>query len=484
MDNESSKIASNTLSQIIGRVIVLAASLISVKLITNYLGPTGTGYYNTVITYLSFFIVLADFGFFSVVVREISKMPEKAEEVLANVFSIRFITAILGVIIAIAIAYLTSYPNEIKLGVVIASLFPIFNLAASVYDMLFQARLKMHKVALADVYSKIISLAAVWLIIYLHLNIFYIIATVSLSAILSFIFKAWFSKEELTFGFKFNWDLIKKIALISLPFGIVFIVNNIYFRVDALILFYFKGAYDVGIYSVSYKVLETTLFAGSFLTTSLKPMLSTSIVTDRQRAEKAITFAITFLVFMALIISALSIAFSREIILFISSSEFLSGAPVLIILSFAALLIYVNGIFGEIMIARDLRKTLILIASFILIFNIVLNLILIPRYSYYGAAWATTISEVILSIIGLIVAKKVLSIYFDWLRLIKLCLITALTIILAYLIKITGLYFLINMLICFLVYIIFSYYTNAVPQSTVNEYFKMIKNKWQNLLSR
>jgi O-antigen/teichoic acid export membrane protein len=484
MDKESSKIASNTISQIIGRVFVLAASLVSVKLITNYLGPAGTGYYNTVITYLSFFIVLADFGFFSVVVREISKFPEKAEEILANVFSIRFITAVLAVLVSIAIVYLTSYPPEIKEGVIIASLFPIFNLGASIYDMLFQARLKMQKVAMADVLSKVIALTGVWLSVYFHLGFYYVLSTVSLAAVFSFIFKAFFARSELKIGFKFNWPLIKRITLMSLPLGIVFIVNNIYFRVDSLILFYYKGAYDAGIYSVSYNVLSTSLFAGSFLATSLKPLFSTTIETNKERAEKALTYAITFLLYIAFIITAVSVTFSREIILFISSKEFLLGAPILIILSFAALLIYVNGIFGEIMIARDLRKTLIKMSLFILAFNVGLNLYLIPHYSYYGAAWATTVSEMILFTMGLIVSKRVINVYFDWKRISKLILLSLMTMGLASLLRLAGVTFLINLGTDLIFYALTTYYFDAVPQGTVREYLKIVVNKWNSLFSR
>ena len=51
MSTESNKIASNTVVQIVGRIIVMALALISTKLITNYLGPEGTGFYTTIITY-------------------------------------------------------------------------------------------------------------------------------------------------------------------------------------------------------------------------------------------------------------------------------------------------------------------------------------------------------------------------------------------------------------------------------------------------
>jgi len=479
METETSKIASNTVAQIIGRVFVLAIALISVKLITNYLGPEGTGYYNTIVTYLSFFIVLADFGFFSVAVREISKYPERTKEILSNIFTIRFISATLAVLIALAIAFLTNYPLEIKYGVAIAALFPIFNLASSVYDMLFQARLKMSQVALAEVISKVIALIGVYCAVVLNLGFYYIVATISLAAVLNFVIKAILSARELNLSLVYNSKIIKEITKMSLPFGIVFIVNNLYFRIDSLILFYFKGPYDTGIYSVSYKVLETTLFAGTYLASSLKPLLSKAVTEDKPRAEKALTQGITFLLFMALIITSICVAFSKEIILFISNDQFLSGAPILVILAFAALLIYLNGLFGEIMIALDLRKTLLKISIFILTFNVLLNIILIPRYSYFGAAWATTISEAILLIFGYFVAKKIINVYFDFRRLGKLVLIATVLTILAFILKSTGINFLLNISLLLTSYCLLAYFTNAVPRVLINQYFDVLKDRWK-----
>ena len=140
MQTEKSKIASNALAQILGRVAVLAISLVSIKLISNYLGPAGTGNYTTIIVYFTFVIVLADFGLFSVAVREISKNPENARGVLKNIFTIRFLSAIAATILAIVIVMFTGYGEEIKRGVLVAAIFPVLNLTGSVYDMLFQSK--------------------------------------------------------------------------------------------------------------------------------------------------------------------------------------------------------------------------------------------------------------------------------------------------------------------------------------------------------
>ena len=426
-ENESNKIASNTIVQMIGRIVILALSLISIKLITNYLGVAGTGYYNTVITYLSFAIVIADLGLFSVTVREASRYPHKLKKIFSNIFAIRIVTAVLVTALAILIANTTSYPAEIKTGVLVAALFPIFNLVGSVYDMFFQYKLEMQKLVLAEVVSKIITVVIILIITFFHLGYYAIVFTVSLAAVFNFLIKAIVSRKELSLSFTWEKEIVRDILKMSVPLGIVFIVNNIYFKVDTLILFYYKGAVDVGIYAVAYRVLESSLFAGSYLSSSLKPLLSTSIDQDTDKAEKAVTQAGTFLLALALALAIISSVFSGDIVLFLSNKFFLPGASSLVILGLTPIFLFLSGLYGEILIAKDKKKLLITLSIFILLFNITLNIILIPRYSYLGAAVTTLISEIVLVSASFIAARRVINIKLDFARGAKLFLAAGLS---------------------------------------------------------
>jgi len=478
MENESNKIASNTLTQILGRIVVIALALVSTKFITNYLGPGGTGFYTTIITYLSFFIVIADFGLFSVAVREISKNQGAYRKILSNVFLIRLISAITAGLLAVFIIFLTGYPAEIKYGVVIASLFLVFNLVSSVFDMLFQARLEMQKVALAEVISKIFALLSVILSVYLNLGFYFIVGTVSFAAILNFLIKWLYSRKALSLTFRHDSSLILNIVKMAAPLGVVFIVNNIYFKIDSLMLFYYKGAIDVGIYAVSYRVLETTLFAGSYLSSSLKPLLSVSVNKDQEKTNKALSHGFIFLLFMAVCISIVCVTFSREIILFLSNKEFVSGAKASVILGFAPIFIYLSGMMGEIMIARDMRKSMILISSFILIFNILLNMLLIPKYGFVGAAASTLVSEIILLTISWWAVRRSIEFDIDFIKITKLILTGIVISTAGYFLKRSGINFILNISLLLLGFAAFSYWIKAIPRETVSNYITSVRRRW------
>lgn len=479
MNEESNKIASNTISQIIGRILVMALALVSTKLITNYLGPEGTGFYTTIVTFFSFLIVIADLGLFSVAVREISKDYSKYKKILYNVFYIRFASAIIATIVAVVVVRFTSFPLEIRNGVLIACLFPLFNLAGSVYDILFQVKLEMKKVAFAEVASKIISLTGVVLAVAFNWGFYAVVTSLSIGATSGFIIKMLIARKELPLHFRYDKAILPNFIKMSLPLGIVFIVNNIYFKIDSLMLFYYKGAVDVGIYAVAYRVLETTLFAGSYLTNSLKPLLSVSVENNREKARNALRQAITFLSFLALAVTVICVTFPKEIILFLSNKEFLPGAGAMIILGVAAIFIYLSGMFGEIMIAKDMRRTMLKVAVFILIFNVATNMLLIPRYSFIGASYATLISEVIMMSIGWFIVRKSMGLSIDFFRIFKLILIGFVSSIFGLLLKRTEIYFLINILFVLSLFSLLSYYIDAIPKPAVNNYLISLKNRWE-----
>lgn len=463
----------NTASQIIVRVATLVFALVSIKLLTNYLGTAGTGEYNTITTYINFFIVIADLGLFSVAVREIARKPMEEKKIISNVFTLRLITALVASAIAIVIVYFTEYDRNIKLGTLFAAGFLFFNLLSSVYDVVLQTRLKMQFSALAEFLSKLVSLIALYIIIQNSGSFLLVISTVSFSGILIFFFKWLFSLRYIRFSAKYDAKIINWIFSASWPIGIVFILNNLFFKIDTLLLFAMKGAAAVGIYAVAYKVLEVTIFAGSYFASALKPSLSKYIISDKTKVANILSKSFLIMLFISMPVAVISIVYAKEIILFLSNEEFVSGSGALILLSATLPFVYLDVLLGEILIASDERKLLIKIAVFVLALNLILNFLLIPRYSFMGAALVTLISEIVLVGINIHYTKKIIDYRINYLGSSKILMVSLLTFIFGYFIKsLTSVHFLIQMLILLLVYILFAHSFNLISVKTAKEILK------------
>jgi O-antigen/teichoic acid export membrane protein len=457
---ESRAIFINTVSQIGVRIITLVFTLISIKLLTNYLGVVGVGNLNTITAYVNYFLVVADLGLFSVTVREISKNPKDERKIISNVFFIRLVSALAASFIAVGIIFFTPYRHDSNLlfGVMIACGFLFFNLMGSIGDMILQYRLKMQFSALAEFLSKIISLGALITVILLKGNFLWVVfSSVALSGIMIFILKWYFATKYQKIKIGFESKLAKWIFDLAWPMGIVFIANNLYFRLDSLMLFVIKGAGAVGIYSVAYKILEVTVFFGSYFASSLKPILSRNITDNKEFLKGVMEKSFLVMLFISLPVTVVCMAYSREIITFLSNSNFAIGGPALVVLSMTLPFLYFDVLLGEILIAHDERKLLLKISAFILSFNFLFNLMLIPHYSYMGAAYGTLISEIILFFIFLHYTKKIVPYKLNISNILKLCLIAFLALIFTWMVKIIILNFVIGIVFSLLFFLLMVY---------------------------
>jgi O-antigen/teichoic acid export membrane protein len=204
---------------------------------------------------------------------------------------------------------------------------------------------------------------------------------------------------------------------ISLPLGVVYVLNNIFFKIDHIVIYGVLGNSALGIYGVAYKVLEVSLFVGSYFASALKPSLSRSIHSNHAEVRSLLKLGTSVLLWLSLPIAVFASIYAREIILFLSNEQYVSGASALIVLSWTIPVIYLDMLLGEVLVAADARRTLVRISISMLIVNLAANLVFIPLFGIIGAAWVTLGSEILLCSINLLLVNKKTGIELDWRRL-------------------------------------------------------------------
>ena len=90
-----------------GKAAVLAIGLVSIAVITRYLGPDDYGRYTLALIYMQLFSVLADVGLFTIVVREISRDPSRTEELVGNTLTLRLLLSVAVIAVAAALSLLS-----------------------------------------------------------------------------------------------------------------------------------------------------------------------------------------------------------------------------------------------------------------------------------------------------------------------------------------------------------------------------------------
>ncbi|MBI3273552.1 MAG: polysaccharide biosynthesis protein [Candidatus Colwellbacteria bacterium] len=82
----------------------------------------------------------------------------------------------------------------------------------------------------------------------------------------------------------------------------------------------------------------------------------------------------------------------------LGGEEFIEAGAPLQPLFVAIGLIFLGNILGRAVIALDLQKKALFVYFLGMVFNVALNLLLIPKYTYMGAAWATTFTELLITL--------------------------------------------------------------------------------------
>jgi O-antigen/teichoic acid export membrane protein len=196
----------------------------------------------------------------------------------------------------------------------------------------------------------------------------------------------------------------------TLPFAVSHIVFVIYFRVDILMLQAITGFESVGIYNAAYRIFEGAQIIPIAFAGSLYPVFSRLYKEDRAGLQVIKNEAFIILMPVAIFVSIVLFVFSDEIINIIYGSSYSASKAVLSILALGVLFNYYYLVFTYLFSASDKQRYVVILGLIILILNIVLNLILIPIYGPSGAAAATVICELLITLIIFFLTKKFLGI--------------------------------------------------------------------------
>lgn len=409
------KIAYNVVFNVITKILSTILSLVSIGLITRYLGKDGFGNYSTVIAFFSFFAAIADLGIYSITAREISRPNADEKKILGNAFSLRILFSLLVFILSPLIVYFLPYSKDIKTGILISAAAFVFSSTYMVLNGVFQKNLAMDKVATIELLGKGLQVLIVFFAIKKDLGFTHIILAMLFSLMFNFFAVVIASKKYTPLVLQFDFTYWKNFLKESFPLGISALVVFIYFKIDTILLSIMKTSTDVGIYNAAYKIIESITFFPSMIVGLVFPIISLHIFDNKKEFIRISneTLKVFIILIIPFIIGTLFLA--DDIIKIIGGNAFNESANILRILIFALAFIFFGGLFNNILIAGNHQKKMLLIFIFCALFNVIANLIFIPKYSYNASAIISTITEFFVALFSFILVKK----YLDYSPFIK-----------------------------------------------------------------
>lgn len=388
------KIAHNTLIQILGKILGLSLSVLTLGVMTRYLGPELFGYYTTVFAFLQIFGILLDFGLQMITVQIISDPNEDESEIFSNIFTFRILSALLFFLAPLA-ALFFPYPLAIKIGVAITSFTYFFTILGSVLVGIFQKHLQMKYAAWADFFNKFLLFIFTLVITALQKNIlwFFFVAAISNAAYFLLLYS--FAKKIIPIKILIQWDKWKLILSRSWPLALSILFNLIYFKADTVILSLFRSQTEVGLYGAPYKILEvlinfTYLFLGLLL-----PLMAFAYATkNSQDLHRYLQNGFDVMAAYSLPLVFGTAVLGKDIMKFVAGDQYTASGDILKILMIAVGAISLTAVFGYGIVATNSQKKILPYFALNAAASLLLYFVFIPRYSYWAAAWTTVYTEI------------------------------------------------------------------------------------------
>lgn len=397
LQNRSTKqiIFKNTFWLMFAEVISKSILFFVTVVITRYLGVEEYGKFSFALTFTSLFSVLMDFGFNSLISRDIPKKRELAKKYTDNILAIKIILSLITFIAIFILINLLNKSADVRNLIYLASVYVVIQGFLLFFQFIFQSFEKMQYSFISRVsYTTFLLILAV-IFIFLNLESFgilyaYILSTILALLISSILIRKYFVKFFLELDFKFWRYLIKE----SFPFFAGLTCTMIYVSIDSVFLGIFRNYQEVGLYQAAYKiffVFQTINLVHQALVPKLSALSTKKDLTQYNLLmKKVFLLSFSILIPIAIIISL----FSKELLSIIYGIKFIGASFALQTLIWTEVLIFFSSFWGySLMIINKQNKWFysVLIGA---VSNVVLNIIFLPKYGLTAAAIITLISEI------------------------------------------------------------------------------------------
>lgn len=408
MTTLSSKIATNTFLQIVGRTVGTLLGLFSIGLLTRYLGPSGYGAFTTITGFLQFFGIVVDLGLTLIAVQMISEEGADERKIMGNILTLRLVTALIFFGLAPLVALLFPYPPLVKVGILVGSLAFLFMTQNQVIVGIFQKHLSMGRAAVAEVAGRIILFLGILLVVLngwgLIGSIWVLVVGNAVQLLLSFIF----ADRLVPLRFLRDFEFMKQILKRSWPIGLSIAFNLIYLKGDIIFLSVFRSQAEVGFYGAAYKILDViTVIPMMFMGLVLPILTHAWGLRDLTLFARRLQKSFDFLMILAVPIVGGAWVVGKNLMVLVAGQDYRTSGNLLTILIVAAGAVFVSGLFGHIIVAIGKQRSSVWGYAINAVLSLIGYVVFVPRFGAPAAAWVTVFSEVFIAIFTAVLVIRV-----------------------------------------------------------------------------
>lgn len=369
-------------------------SFLTVAIVARYLGPENLGKLDYAQSFVAIISVFASLGIDQILYRDLIAYPEKEDVFLGTAIISKFIFGFIAFILSIVISFLIGNDLLLTLLIAICSTTFIVNPIGTI-GILLNAQVKSKYGSQISIFLAFFIPSLKILIVFLNKGIIFFALVILLEAIISAMWSLYVYKTRLhgkPFAWNFQIETFKQLMHDSWPLLLAGFSGYVYAKMDQVLLLHYIDATAVGIYGVAVKLTQIWAFLPGMIIGSLFPAIINAkkinfqLYVKRFRVLAVVTIGITAIIALPLFV------FAPFVIKIVFGEAFLAAVPILRIYLWTSIAITMVVLVQQYFIAENFSRIFLYTSLIGATTNIILNIILIPRYGLAGSAWGTMIS--------------------------------------------------------------------------------------------
>lgn len=321
----------------------------------------------------------------------------EAKGTIVSVLLLAVTGAVVGaLILALFSPYLAEFFDEPRLAtllLVLCLLLPLRSINRVSFVSFTAIKRMDYRVAINYILLPLSKIGLFIILIFMGFEIFslvfgYILTAalgVSVSIVIIYRQIPWFSQVTAQYPVK------RTLISYSAPLALAGIVTTMLGQIDYLLIGYFLESDSVAVYRVAYELGTGLIIVLTAVTPIFKPMIA-EVIGDSQQIVSRYRLATRWITILTFPVFATLVLAPKVYLELLFTTEFAVGWPVVIILAVGYLINAVSGPEGMILEGLGYTRVTFLNSVLMLVVNVGLGILLIPRFGIVGAATATAAS--------------------------------------------------------------------------------------------
>ncbi len=381
---------------------------------TRKLGKDGFGDYNTALAFVALFAVTTDLGLSTLAVRDVAQDHTQLTRYVGNLLVLRLVLSLAAAAVCIGLVLTPGVArgdDTVRLGTVIWALGMVPIAMVGTVGVVFQSLERLATLsALTAATAALTSLLGCAILLFGGTAIPLLVTAMAVNVVMAVVALVLAARvtplhprADLSW-----WPSLLRTAL---PFAVLTLLNVLYSRADAVLVFQIKGKDAAGLYGLTYRLVDTLLVVAiSPFNAAALPAFNRIAARSADDLRRLVLSGLRITLVVGVPVAVAVTAYAPTILTVVSGGDYLAAVPALRWLAWSFPCFTVLAILYNAIYAAHRAGAMAVIFGLTLVFNVALNLILIPRYGYFASAALTTASEALnVALAGWVVARHVVN---------------------------------------------------------------------------